>query len=392
MNKFEDHYRTLQVHHEAKQEIIDAAYKRLCKMYHPDLNSDDLHNVKMIKINLSYEIIGNINLRNDYHESWIKYQNQDNLRILDSTNNDEAYQLLNLYFLNLMDCEWEGAYSILTERDQQNVSFSDFKEWQENVSKIYKMGSYVITPFREYENCTIDNSQYLVVKEFSVYVCDLDKRTQKINENDFIKYVVQEKNLWKICLGYSNLKPIILKYKYMNDQLTGLDIQNTYNEVLINQDSQTGKASRAGFLKTSQKEASRSNRYGNQFSIAIILLKAYQISGSDDEYLRMGICMASDIIENNIRQTDIIGRWSSNELAILFTETPKENAIIICEKLVHKINLNADFEFILSYGVSQYKNLSVEETIMKAVSQAHIKTSTHNGVTTTQIIAYTSEN
>ena len=39
MNNQEDLYEILQVHHSAEQEVIEAAYKRLLRMYHPDVNS-----------------------------------------------------------------------------------------------------------------------------------------------------------------------------------------------------------------------------------------------------------------------------------------------------------------------------------------------------------------
>lgn len=37
---FEDYYRILQVHNLAEPEVIESAYKRLVKKYHPDYNRD----------------------------------------------------------------------------------------------------------------------------------------------------------------------------------------------------------------------------------------------------------------------------------------------------------------------------------------------------------------
>lgn len=37
----EDYYRILQVHYLAEPEIIESAYKRLAKKYHPDVNKNE---------------------------------------------------------------------------------------------------------------------------------------------------------------------------------------------------------------------------------------------------------------------------------------------------------------------------------------------------------------
>lgn len=53
-----DLYAVLQVHPTAEPEIVDAAYRRLARMYHPDVNKAPGAHETMIRINLAYEIIG----------------------------------------------------------------------------------------------------------------------------------------------------------------------------------------------------------------------------------------------------------------------------------------------------------------------------------------------
>lgn len=53
-----DMYAVLQVHPTAEPEIVDAAYRRLARMYHPDVNKSPGAHETMIRINLAYEIIG----------------------------------------------------------------------------------------------------------------------------------------------------------------------------------------------------------------------------------------------------------------------------------------------------------------------------------------------
>lgn len=57
-NESIDLYAVLQVHPTAEPEIVDAAYRRLARMYHPDVNKSPGAHETMIRINLAYEILG----------------------------------------------------------------------------------------------------------------------------------------------------------------------------------------------------------------------------------------------------------------------------------------------------------------------------------------------
>lgn len=57
-NESIDLYAVLQVHPTAEPEIVDAAYRRLARMYHPDVNKAPGAHETMIRINLAYEILG----------------------------------------------------------------------------------------------------------------------------------------------------------------------------------------------------------------------------------------------------------------------------------------------------------------------------------------------
>lgn len=67
---FQDYYKVLQVPPEASKEVIRAAYKRLSKIYHPDVNQDRNAQEMMSQINVAFSVLGDEKKRREYHELW----------------------------------------------------------------------------------------------------------------------------------------------------------------------------------------------------------------------------------------------------------------------------------------------------------------------------------
>ena len=59
-------YKTLQVDPEAEQEVIQAAYRRLARKYHPDLAETPEAADRMAAINAAWELIGDEMARRAY--------------------------------------------------------------------------------------------------------------------------------------------------------------------------------------------------------------------------------------------------------------------------------------------------------------------------------------
>ena len=69
MNPEEDFYETLQVHRNAEPEIIEAAYRRLLRMYHPDVNVSPESHEMTVKLNRAYETLSDPKKRAAYDQS-----------------------------------------------------------------------------------------------------------------------------------------------------------------------------------------------------------------------------------------------------------------------------------------------------------------------------------
>lgn len=78
---WKDYYRILQVHPTAEQEVVKAAYDKLARKYHPDMNQSPSSTQKMKDINEAYEILSNLEKRRVYHQVYLQYEsNPDNDR------------------------------------------------------------------------------------------------------------------------------------------------------------------------------------------------------------------------------------------------------------------------------------------------------------------------
>ena len=61
-----DYYEILQVSPKAGPEVIDAAYRRLARRYHPDVNPSEAADQRMRELNQALEILTDPQKRADY--------------------------------------------------------------------------------------------------------------------------------------------------------------------------------------------------------------------------------------------------------------------------------------------------------------------------------------
>ena len=66
MKGTEDLYEILQVHYAAEPEVIEAAYRRLLRLYHPDVNKSSQAHDKTVRLNRAYEILRDPAKRSSY--------------------------------------------------------------------------------------------------------------------------------------------------------------------------------------------------------------------------------------------------------------------------------------------------------------------------------------
>ena len=391
MNKQIDFYKTLQVHHDAGQDIIDAAYRCLCKMYHPDVNKSPMAAERMKDINIAYGIIGNDRKRKTYHVEWMKRNmvkpHTSTILNRETKNPDkpdparevkmqeaDATRALDEFFCETVNERWEQAYQKLTKVDMENIPLEDFLEWKKAVSQVYKLGNFKITYFRKYTNCDYAGVVYPTIFQFSVGLTEMQISTKQISEENAQKYVAFDGKSWRVCLGYTDLKPTIMKFKYLAQALPKLDKDEVFMKAITKIDLLTGLYSLTGFVEQAERELFRSLRYGNPLSLAVITVRPVSEGEGipDENQLEACISYVSEIICSNIRKTDILGRCNPSSLSVLFTETKVEDAAVALEKLLGKCDADDYLNYELySACVPVYKG-SIEQLIAATFEQTVI--------------------
>lgn len=392
MNKHVDFYKTLQVHHDAGQDIIDAAYRCLSKIYHPDVNRSPLAVERMKDINIAYGVIGDGRRRREYHIEWMKcnaakpltstminrekQQNTAPDPAKEAKKEEEAAtRVLDEFFCETVNERWESAYQKLTKIDVDNIPMEDFLEWKKAVSQVYKLGNYKITYFRKYTNCDYAGVVYPAIYQFSVGLTEMQISTKQISEETTQKYVAYDGTSWRVCLGYTDLKPTIMKFKYLAQALPKVDKDEVFMKAITKIDLLTGLNSLSGFADQAEREMLRSQRYGNPLSLAVITVKPIQDSEDNPDENQMDACISyvAEILRTNIRKTDLIGRCNPSSFSLLFTETKPEDASGALAKLIERCDTDEYLNYeIYSACVPVYKG-DIEQIIASTLEKTVIR-------------------
>ena len=119
-------------------------------------------------------------------------------------------------------------------------------------------------------------------------------------------------------------------------------------------------------------EMKRAKRYGTIFSTIIIDIDFFK-KVNDTFGHQIGddvLVKIAQILQKNIREMDILGRWGGEEFLIICPETTIEHAKTLAEKIRVKIeeyDFSIDHPITCSFGVSQYnKNDEKEDTFKRA--------------------------
>ena len=178
--------------------------------------------------------------------------------------------------------------------------------------------------------------QCLLTEKNSALV--LQQRYQEARQKGFVSVETQEKNAYgglywvKLqiepqydgngnLIGYTEIREDISTQKkleelWMTDQLTGLYNRSKLDELF-------------------DAELRRANRYGTHFSILLLDIDHFkQINDTQGHLVGDDVLYAAaKLLQENIRDVDILGRWGGEEFLFILPNTNQSEALILAEKL-----------------------------------------------------------
>ncbi len=369
---FKDYYHILQVHHDASPDVIKAAYRKLCTLYHPDTSRNDNEMPRMMDINEAYRTLSNPDQRAAYHRIWLEHSTKRSEHVYTVSHAraglqyDSAKDVLDQFFHALYTKNWTSAYSCLTLEDQERISLEQFQEWREAVSDCFDMQDYRIQKYRSYNRCRIGEVIYEQVAEYAVIINDLDLQTTKVSQSTTHKYAAYDGASWKVCLGVKSVKEATLKFQLMAQRRKNFDPVAIYQSAVSKRDPLTGLLSESGFYDEALKEVERFKRYHNPLSLV-----AFQVHCQDSSREIPCLCQCASIIKATSRITDIIARFGNNQIICLLAETNEKQAMLATQKFVANIKQRQVESFTLNAGVIQYTGtVAIEDAVFAACSDA----------------------
>jgi len=184
--------------------------------------------------------------------------------------------------------------------------------------------------------------------------------------NDYINRIQSDKDLLEIRVTErtEELEAATTKLIDANQQLKNLSITDhltqVYNRIKVEDQLET--------------EKQRFERYNNIFSI--ILLDIDKFKHVNDTFGHNEgdnvLVTVANLLKNNIRNTEVLGRWGGEEFIIICPETELKNASLLAEKL-RKIIEHKTFDAIghitCSFGVAQARK---DEFIKELIKRSDI--------------------
>lgn len=225
---------------------------------------------------------------------------------------------------------------------------------KELLGKIPKVLSYPDTP-RE-----IIEDVWNTIKEGKTWYGEIKNRHK--NGRGYwsmirIEPLFEKENL----LGYLGVYTNITEQKELIRQATSDPLTGIYNRSKLNI-----------FLSHEIQEAYRNE---STFSVLFIDLDRFKQINDDYGHLKGDHILIdlTSVIRNNLRTSDIFGRWGGEEFLVILPNTDLPSAYLIAEKLRERIQQH-DFtlqkSLTISIGIAQYDPLKSIEELIEMADQA----------------------
>ncbi len=244
---------------------------------------------------------------------------------------------------------------VLSEKDMQVYTHIDKMPELKKYKELILSEDIGLVEYYKDSNLHTIKSKY--IPELDIYLV-IDA-----NLEDFIK---STKSTLYISIFISLILTIIIIliiYHIVKRYITEL-------ELLSNYDKLTGIANRGNFQELFQKQILRKKRNNQELALVFVDIDDFKAVNDDFGHDKGDIVLKSiaQILQKNIRQTDLIARWGGEEFIIVLVDSTLENSTLITKKLQLAIEQDSSLQKLLgrkitgSFGLTMLKESDSENS------------------------------
>ena len=351
MNTLLEHYRILGVNVGAGIADITSSYKRLCRIYHPDISGDPKSEELMKRINIAYTALREklkreavFRERQSYARTARRYANNDartnasDTRVTGAQAEREASEALQSYFKAISTFDYSNAYTFLSSYDRKHITRDSFIEWRKSVARVFPIREFKIMGGMSVATINFNDGKTQYARRFRVSVTEDDITKGVTHSNDVEKLVINEYGLWKVFLGYNGVNELTRAFDERYEVKLKRDAEQQWEEYYSGLYPEYNMLSLAGMSKAVSREMYRQQRFGGTLTFAVIsIAPGGTRAGGYEQILRS----AAKTMAGALRETDVPAYAGDGVFAILFVELRKKHANEIINRLIEKIRRNA---------------------------------------------------
>ncbi|MCL1828365.1 MAG: DnaJ domain-containing protein [Oscillospiraceae bacterium] len=362
-----DFYKILQVQYGARKSEIASSYKRLCKIYHPDLNSHPEAEEMMKRINMAYDALCNERPAPRAGFPFAGTGEQSGCSSIDLV---QAQACIRSYFSALLIGDYVKAYDYVSDYDKKYVTLRSFCEWRKAVQKLYAMRDFSIKPDGQISTIVLENNPGLLSVKYYVSVTERNTVMQTVSNYSVSKLVISESGIWHIFLGYRDLNEIAKIFEDLSSKQESGEMTKHWEEYCKNTCRDLNMFSLSGLLKEAKRELYRCRRYKQQMTVACFRVRPEPPTATEDLIAELAEA-ASGILSDVLRETDIPAYLGNGVFAVLFVELRKKNAKIITDRITDRIKNDilekSGQKICASAGFTVYNGGNLSDYIDKCV-------------------------
>ena len=318
-----DYYKILQLHRGAGREDITAAYRRLCKLYHPDINSSPDAGELMKQINTAYSAL-------------IKNHGKTDTGTRTALDLTAAIRSAETYFSSLLASDFLKAFSFVSTHDKRYVTYQSFCDWRRAVGKLFAMREFSVKLTGGAFAHKLGDGRELPAVTLTISISEKNSVTQMTERYAIRKLVVLEPGGWHVFLGYHDLSEIARVFENLSAQQEHGEMAKHWDEYCSTKCRDLNMLNLRGLLSAASPELYRYKRYKQQMTVACFRVKPASASRSFDlspEYVEV----AARTITESLRETDIAAYLGNGVFAVLFVELKKRHADLITQRIVNRL-------------------------------------------------------